>query len=439
MKTFDKSHKDGGIVGAVPLTSGFAWARGSIGKSRCVAIMAAVSVALLWPCAQSVAAAIAATVGQVGVDSRKYPKRPGTKNSPASTSRSRPSRSKPAPPKGTVVFNTDLACRITLGTYDVGRLEEQQHREVSIGIGQYLVTAKSLDNLYTWTKAIQVEESASLRVVIELKGKKEAAAAEVTKSGEPKKTGVAQESGLKRGEPATGVLKEEPKPISTFLSAGDHEKNGDRLMAETRWADAASEYRKAIAIKPDIILLHAKLASALVAQKNYAEAEVEYLEIASHEPTNPLWHFNLGLALAAQQKYEEAESELTSAVTLAPTNVQFRGTLQQVRQMIAGRTVTGWLKGTVKDQQERVVPGTYVRARNEATGLEASTQTNVAGVYSFANLVPGSYTLIFEKTGFKRLEFQFLTLSRGQPTTLDCSLTEGSGGVVVIDTRLPSR
>src|SRR6266704_3711187 len=62
---------------------------------------------------------------------------------------------------------------------------------------------------------------------------------------------------------------------------------------------------------------------------------------------------------------------------------------------------TATIRGTVPDSTGAVAPGANVTAKSEETGFARSTLTNSAGVYSFAELPIGTYTVEVALTGFK--------------------------------------
>ena len=57
--------------------------------------------------------------------------------------------------------------------------------------------------------------------------------------------------------------------------------------------------------------------------------------------------------------------------------------------------------GTITDPSGAVVPGANVTIANPSTGLRRSTLTDTAGLYRFAGLPTGNYSLRAEKTGFQ--------------------------------------
>jgi outer membrane receptor protein involved in Fe transport len=62
---------------------------------------------------------------------------------------------------------------------------------------------------------------------------------------------------------------------------------------------------------------------------------------------------------------------------------------------------TATLQGTVKDQKGSVVSGAKVTARNQATGIERTSQTDTDGNYQMAALPVGLYSVEIEAQGFK--------------------------------------
>src|SRR5438093_1889999 len=63
---------------------------------------------------------------------------------------------------------------------------------------------------------------------------------------------------------------------------------------------------------------------------------------------------------------------------------------------------TATLQGTVTDQKGAVVPGAKVTARNQATAIERTTQTDSDGNYAIASLPVGTYNIDVQAQGFKR-------------------------------------
>jgi hypothetical protein len=68
----------------------------------------------------------------------------------------------------------------------------------------------------------------------------------------------------------------------------------------------------------------------------------------------------------------------------------------RLRAQVAG----GTLSGTVSDPSGAAVPNAQVVIKNSGTGITRTVATNADGVYSAANLVPGSYEVSVSATGF---------------------------------------
>jgi hypothetical protein len=60
----------------------------------------------------------------------------------------------------------------------------------------------------------------------------------------------------------------------------------------------------------------------------------------------------------------------------------------------------GSIQGTVLDSSNTALPRAAVSATNTATGIETTTQTTDAGVYTLASLAPGEYRVTFTRDGF---------------------------------------
>ena len=86
---------------------------------------------------------------------------------------------------------------------------------------------------------------------------------------------------------------------------------------------------------------------------------------------------------------------------------------------------TATLQGTVKDQKGEVVAGSKVTTRNQATGIERTTQTDSDGSYQFAGLPVGLYSVQVEMQGFKRQLLNNLTVEVSRTIIKDFTLEVG--------------
>src|ERR1700756_2311437 len=60
---------------------------------------------------------------------------------------------------------------------------------------------------------------------------------------------------------------------------------------------------------------------------------------------------------------------------------------------LLAQTFRGTILGTVTDRSGAVVSGATVTAKNEATGLERTTQTGITGSYTIPELPLGTYSV----------------------------------------------
>jgi hypothetical protein len=86
---------------------------------------------------------------------------------------------------------------------------------------------------------------------------------------------------------------------------------------------------------------------------------------------------------------------------------------------------TGSIAGQISDPNGALVPDAKVTARNNATGLEYTTQTSEAGLYVFPALNTGVYTVAVEKAGFKKVNRSNIEIRIAQRLDLDMRLDVG--------------
>jgi hypothetical protein len=93
--------------------------------------------------------------------------------------------------------------------------------------------------------------------------------------------------------------------------------------------------------------------------------------------------------------------------------------------LIAQRS-TATIRGTVVDSTSSSLPGATVTVKNDATGLTRTATTNQAGLYSFADLPVGTYTVQVEFSGFKTSVRNALVLNVADDRAVDFELQPGS-------------
>jgi hypothetical protein len=113
--------------------------------------------------------------------------------------------------------------------------------------------------------------------------------------------------------------------------------------------------------------------------------------------------------------------------------------------LASGQTYQGGVRGAVRDQQG-VIPGVVVVLINEATATNRSVETNDVGEYSFANVLPGKYTIKVSLPGFRTEERKGVEVATQQFMALDFVLEVGElseqitvvGGTPVVERMTPT-
>lgn len=85
----------------------------------------------------------------------------------------------------------------------------------------------------------------------------------------------------------------------------------------------------------------------------------------------------------------------------------------------------GTITGFVRDQTGAVVPNAKVTITSEATNEAHTVNTDTQGHYTVTNLLPGSYTMSAEASGFKKFESSHNTLQANSTIALDADLAVG--------------
>jgi hypothetical protein len=88
-----------------------------------------------------------------------------------------------------------------------------------------------------------------------------------------------------------------------------------------------------------------------------------------------------------------------------------------------GQTSRGTISGTIVDPTGAIVTGAAVKFEQVGTGLTGSTVTTNAGLFSFTDLPPGTYTITVTQTGFATQRIQQVRVEVGKTTSLPVNLS----------------
>ena len=99
--------------------------------------------------------------------------------------------------------------------------------------------------------------------------------------------------------------------------------------------------------------------------------------------------------------------------------------------VMAAQSERGTIRGTITDATGSVMPGVAVKAVNVDTGIETSTVTTDAGLYSIPQVKPGNYRVEAERTGFKKLIRENVRVDVSGTVGLDLQMEVGDVTQVV--------
>ncbi len=108
--------------------------------------------------------------------------------------------------------------------------------------------------------------------------------------------------------------------------------------------------------------------------------------------------------------------------------------------------VTGDISGFVRDPSGAAVPGATVTAKMVEQQTTRTVQTNSEGNYTLVALLPGTYEITFEASGFQRLVRSGVRLTVNENVRVDAALTLGAaeteitvvGAAPLVDTSSPT-
>ncbi|MCL5744170.1 MAG: carboxypeptidase-like regulatory domain-containing protein, partial [Acidobacteria bacterium] len=91
----------------------------------------------------------------------------------------------------------------------------------------------------------------------------------------------------------------------------------------------------------------------------------------------------------------------------------------------AAQAIYGSVQGTITDETGAAVPNARIRARNVATGVTITTQSNQVGLYFLGELRPGTYDLEVEAAGFNKMVQRGISLRVEDHLRADFALKVG--------------
>lgn len=93
--------------------------------------------------------------------------------------------------------------------------------------------------------------------------------------------------------------------------------------------------------------------------------------------------------------------------------------------LLPAQSGTSVITGFIRDPAGSVIPGAKVKVINEQSGASLQQQTSDAGLFRTGSLIPGSYRVEVESSGFAKLIRTPVTAEVGQTVALDLTLQVG--------------
>jgi tetratricopeptide (TPR) repeat protein len=129
--------------------------------------------------------------------------------------------------------------------------------------------------------------------------------------------------GVRAADPLVDGLRELVKGARLHLI------RGRAALDARRFADAAEEFRKAIAAEPESVPAHFNLGATLSQLGDLRGAVEQFEKTLLLDPAHANAHYNLGLLLAQQNQHERAVEHLQAAVKASPSDTGARLLLAQ--------------------------------------------------------------------------------------------------------------
>src|SRR5687767_5756083 len=92
---------------------------------------------------------------------------------------------------------------------------------------------------------------------------------------------------------------------------------------------------------------------------------------------------------------------------------------------LEAQVLYGSVLGSIQDQSGSVVPNVTVTITNRDTGLQLEVKTDETGNYTINNVLPGTYTVRTNVTGFRSVARENLEVAAGTVARADFNLEVG--------------
>ena len=101
----------------------------------------------------------------------------------------------------------------------------------------------------------------------------------------------------------------------------------------------------------------------------------------------------------------------------------FFGLLMMLSNQSFGQGTDATIYGKISDEKGEAIPGVTVRIKNESTGFQSGTVSNVNGEYQLQQLPLGKpYSVTFSFVGYQTLKFSDYAVNQGDKVRIDGKL-----------------
>lgn len=205
-------------------------------------------------------------------------------------------------------------------SYTAALAANEKNAAALYGLGQAALSRRSYERAARYfEKALALAPEANrlhyaLAMAYRGLGQTEKARAELALSGTV---------GVRAADPLVDGLRELVKGARLHLI------RGRAALDARRFADAADEFRKAVAAEPGSVPAHFNLGAALSQLGDPGGAVEQFEKTLQLDPAHANAHYNLGLLLARQNQHERAVRHLREAVKASPADTGARLLLAQ--------------------------------------------------------------------------------------------------------------
>src|SRR6202167_1425239 len=119
---------------------------------------------------------------------------------------------------------------------------------------------------------------------------------------------------------------------------------------------------------------------------------------------------------------ERAEQRIGSGIATGWLLAAVLTMILIVAAKVEGQVLYGTLTGTVTDKTAAVVPSAAVTLTDQATGQVRSTTASQQGDYQLSNLLPGTYTLSLQQSGFADFTEKNIAIEINRQIRVDATL-----------------